>query len=142
MVAAPRRLTGADLAHPPTKRPIGFRPLQQRRSCGRWNWRPHRLRPEEFRQSPSPGPSPLRRKLRGCNFLRFRPGPTNWCQMLSFLPVRQTRFRPGILSVFTAGESLPLPESRLTRERRPSDAWRLCVQTCQPPLHRARYERL
>src|SRR5260370_42656097 len=42
---------------PPTKRPIDFRPLQLRRSCGRWNWQPHRSLPEEFRQSPSPGPS-------------------------------------------------------------------------------------
>src|SRR5260370_35898653 len=44
-------------ALPISKRPIDFRPLQLRRSCGRWNWQPHRSLPEEFRQSPSPGPS-------------------------------------------------------------------------------------
>src|SRR5260370_18471789 len=67
---------GADVARPQTKRPIGFRRLrQQRRCCGRGNWQPHRCLPEEFRQSPSPGPSSLRRKLRDCRLPPFRPCP-------------------------------------------------------------------
>lgn len=58
VAVARRRLKGAD-GRPQTKRPIGLRPLQQRRSCGRWSWQHHRSLPEEFPQSLSPGPSPL-----------------------------------------------------------------------------------
>src|SRR6267143_6131111 len=74
-----KRLRGGGLGPPPTKRPVGFRPLQQLRSCGRWNWQPHRFLPEEFRQSPSPRPSPHRPKFRGCSFPRFLPQTNAKC---------------------------------------------------------------
>jgi len=61
---------GGGLGRPQAKRPIA----SGRCSCGDlWNvnWQPHRSLPEEFRQSPSPGRSPLRRKLRGVAFRVF-----------------------------------------------------------------------
>src|SRR2546426_9730097 len=71
-------LHGGGLGPPPrTKAFIDFRLWRERRSCGRWSWKPHRFEPEEFPQSPSLGASALRGKFRGYRHPRFLSDPRN-----------------------------------------------------------------
>src|SRR5947207_2464102 len=69
-----------------TKTPVGFGPLQPRRSCGKWSWKPRRYQPENFPQPDSPGSRSLLRMARGCRHRRFLCCPTTHAQ--SFGPGR------------------------------------------------------
>src|SRR6267143_2107358 len=73
-----------------TKTPTGLRPRQQRRSCGKWSWKPHRYQPEEFRQPASPGSWSLLRKTRGYRRRHFLCCPTNSRRKLPFRPGQRT----------------------------------------------------
>jgi hypothetical protein len=65
------RSSGADLARPlRTKRRACFRPLRQRRSCGRSSWQRYRFQPGEFPQPLSPGAWLLLYRFRGCKLPR------------------------------------------------------------------------
>jgi hypothetical protein len=77
-VASPRLLR-LELFFPSkqTKTPASFRPLQSRRSCGKWSWKPRRYQPENFRQPDSPGSQSLPRMARGRRHRRFLCRPTN-----------------------------------------------------------------
>src|SRR5205809_1842070 len=64
--------------------------MMQRRSCGKWSWKPHRYQPEEFRQPASPGSWSLLRKTRGYRRRRFPCRPTNSRRKLRFRPGQRT----------------------------------------------------
>jgi hypothetical protein len=74
----PHVLVGAVCAAPNEREDkSNFRPLLQRRSCGRWSWQLQRFPPGQVHQPPWQGPWSLLGKLRGCKPPRSQLYPTN-----------------------------------------------------------------